>query len=308
MLERKKDYKAWLYMALPLFLLSVFTFYPLFKTILISLFSQYDSISNAYGSFFDLEAYLTIFGDATFMGALYNTLILVFVSVPASTILALLIAVGLNSIKPLQKIFQTIFFLPYVTNALAIGMVFAVMFAHPYTEGLMAEGLINTLFGLTTDWVGPSAERGQWLTVVLIYTIWHGLPFKILVFIGGLQNISKQYYDAAKVDATPKRRVLTKITIPLLSPLISYILITSFIGAFKSYESVLAVAGTTGRVLARDRWTVVAYVYDKIGTSGLDGNYVSYYSRGAAAAVVLFIIILVFTFINLKISKKRVHY
>lgn len=308
MLERKKDYKAWLYMGIPLFLLTVFTFYPLFKTILISLFSQYDSISDTYGTFFDLAAYSTIFGDATFVGSLYNTLILVFVSVPASTILALLIAVGLNSIKPLQKIFQTIFFIPYVTNALAIGMVFAVMFAHPYIEGIAPEGLINTIFGISTDWVGPSADRGQWMTVVLIYTIWQGLPFKILVFIGGLQNISKQYYDAAKVDATPKRRVLTKITIPLLSPLISYILITSFIGAFKSYESVLAVVGTTGRTLDRSRWTVVAYVYDKIGTSGLDSNFVSYYSRGAAAAVVLFIIILVFTFINLKISKKRVHY
>ncbi|QWB96104.1 sugar ABC transporter permease [Mycoplasmatota bacterium] len=308
MLENKKDLKAWLYLLLPLFLLSVFTFYPLIKTILISLFSQYDSISDTFGGFFDFEAYATIFRDSTFLTALGNTLILVFVSLPVSTILALLIAVGLNSIKPLQRIFQTIFFIPYVTNALAIGMVFAVMFAHPYISGLAPEGLINTVFGLDQDWVGASAERSNWLTVVLIYTIWKGLPFKILVFVGGLQNISKQYYDAAKIDSTPAPRVLTKITIPLLSPLISYILITSFIGAFKAYESVLAVVGTTGRSLDRSRWTVVAYVYDKIGTAGLDSNYVSYYSRGAAAAVVLFIIILIFTIINLQISKRRVHY
>ncbi len=308
MLEYKKDYKAWLYMAIPLFLLSVFTFYPLIKTILISLFSQYNAIDDSFGSFFDFAAYTTIFGDKNFINAIGNTLLLVFVSVPISTVLALLIAVGLNSIKPLQKIFQTIFFIPYVTNTLAIGMVFSVMFSHPLTQGIMPEGLINTLFQLSIDWVGVTATKDNWMFVVMIYTIWSALPFKILVFVGGLQSISKQYYDAAKVDSTPKRRVLTRITIPLLSPLISYILITSFIGAFKAYESVLAVVGSTGRTLDRTRWTAVAYVYDKIGLAGMDSNYVSYYSRGAAAAVVLFIIILIFTVINLYVSKKRVHY
>ncbi len=308
MLDHKKDGKAWLYLIIPLFLLSVFTFYPLVKTILISLFSQYNSMTDSMGNFFDLEAYRVIFKDPYFLGSLKNTLILVFVSVPISTTLALAIAVALNSIKGLRSIFQTIFFLPYVTNTLAIGMVFSVMFSHPLTVGVAAEGLINTLFGLSIDWVGPTATADHWMMVVLIYTIWSALPFKILVFIGGLQSISKQYYDAAKIDATPRRRVLTRITIPLLSPIISYILITSLIGSFKAYESVLSVAGGTGRVLDRDRWTAVAYVYDKIGIAGMDSNAVSYYSRGAAAAVVLFLIILVFTFINLYVSNKRVHY
>ena len=308
MLEYKKDYKAWLYLAIPLFLLTVFTFYPLVKTILISLFSQYNAIDDSFGMFFDLMAYKAIFKDPIFIQSIGNTLLLVFVSVPISTVLALLIAVGLNSIKPLQKIFQTIFFMPYVTNTLAIGMVFSVMFAHPLTTGIMPEGLINTLFQTSIDWVGVTATRDHWMLVVLMYTTWSALPFKILVFIGGLQNISKQYYDAAKIDATPPKRILTRITIPLLSPLISYIVITSFIGAFKAYESVLAVAGTTGRTLDRERWTAVAYVYDKIGLAGLDSNYVSYYSRGAAAAVMLFIIILIFTAINLYVSKKKVHY
>ncbi|MGB0203112.1 MAG: carbohydrate ABC transporter permease [Acholeplasmataceae bacterium] len=308
MLENKIDRKAWFYLAFPLLLLTIFTFYPLVKTILISIFSQYNPMTDTFGSYLDLAAYGAIFNDPYFVTAIGNTMILVFISVPISTGLALLIAVALNSIKPLQKIFQTIFFLPYVTNGLAIGMVFSVMFSHPLTEGLMAEGLINTLFGISRDWVGVTAERSSWMFVVLIYSIWNGLPFKILVFIGGLQNISKQYYDAAKIDSTPKRRILRHITIPLLSPLISYILITSFIGAFKAYESVLAVAGTTGRLLDRNRWTAVAYVYDKIGNVGLDSNFISYYSRGAASAVILFIIILIFTFINLNVSKKRVHY
>lgn len=308
MLEYKKDYKAWLYILVPMFLLSVFTFYPLIKTILISFFSQYNSIRNSFGPDFGFRAYAKIFNDKYFRVSILNTLLLVFVSVPASTVIALLIAVGLNSIKPLQRIFQTIFFIPYVTNTLAIGMVFSVMFSHPIISGIAPEGLINTLFGTSHDWVGPTATYGRWMSVVLIYSIWNALPFKILVFIGGLQNISKQYYDAAKIDAATPRRVFTKITVPLLSPIISYILITSFIGSFKAYESVLSVAGGTGRELDRKRWTVVAYVYDKIGVAGLDNTNISYYSRGAAAAVVLFIIIMIFTAINLYVSKKRVHY
>ena len=308
MLDHKRDLKAWLYLIIPLFLLSVFTFYPLIKTFLISLFSEYNALTDDFGRYFDFYAYAAIFNDRFFLNAISNTLVIVFVSVPASTLLALLIAVSLNSIKPLQKIFQTIFFIPYVTNALAIGMVFNVMFSHPLVGGVAAEGVINTLFQTAIDWVGPTATVERWRTVVLIYTIWSALPFKILVFIGGLQNISKQYYDAAKIDAAPKLKVMTRITIPLLSPIISYILITSFIGSFKAYESVLSVVGTVGRTLDRNRWTAVAYVYDKIGNAGLDFNNVSYYSRGAAAAVVLFLIIMTFTFLNLYVSKKTVHY
>jgi multiple sugar transport system permease protein len=308
MLDHKRDLKAWFYLAIPLFLLTVFTFYPVIKTFLISLFSEYNALTDGFGRYFDLYAYQAIFNDRFFMQALSNTMVLVFVSVPLSTLLALLIAVALNSIKPLQKVFQTIFFLPYVTNALAIGMVFSVMFSHPLIGGIAAEGLINTIFQTSIDWVGPTATYDNWMMVVLIYATWSALPFKILVFIGGLQNISKQYYDAAKVDGTPQNRVFTRITVPLLSPIISYILITSSIGAFKAYESVLAVVGGTGRVLDRTRWTAVAYVYDKIGIAGFDLNGVSYYSRGAAAAVILFLIIMAFTFVNLYVSKRTVHY
>jgi multiple sugar transport system permease protein len=308
MLDHKRDLKAWLYLLVPLILLTIFTFYPLIKTFLISLFSEYNALTDDFGRYFDFYAFNAIFSDRFFIGALSNTLVLVFISVPISTVLALFIAVSLNSIKPLQKILQTIFFIPYVTNALAIGMVFSVMFSHPLVGGVAAEGLINTLFQTSIDWVGVTATYDNWMLVVLIYTIWSALPFKILVFMGGLQNISKQYYDAAKVDGAKQGKILRKITIPLLSPIISYILITSFIGAFKAYESVLAVVGGTGRILDRSRWTSVAYIYDKIGIAGVDLDGVSYYSRGAASAVVLFLIIMIFTFINLYISKKRVHY
>lgn len=306
MLEYKKDYKAWLYLGIPLILLTVFTFYPLVNTVLVSLFSQYDNISHNYGAAFNLDAY-KIVTNRFFLRAIVNTLIIVFVSVPISTILALLIAVGLNSIEPLKKFFQIVFFTPYVTNVLAIGMVFAAMFAHPVTAGGGPEGLINTVFGLSTNWVGPNAARSEWMFVVLIYITWNALPFKILVFIGGLQNISAQYYDAAKIDSAKPRKVLWRITVPLLSPIISYILITSFIGAFKTYEAVLSVAGSVDSGLHRNRLTIVAFVYDKLNEIYTPGE-ISEYSKGAAGAVILFLIILLFTMFNLYVSKKRVHY
>src|SRR5690554_1730713 len=161
MLENKKDYKAWLYMAIPLFLLAVFTFYPLIKTVLISFFSQYNATEDSFGRFFDLAAYATVFKDPMFKTSILNTLIIVFVTVPLSTIIALLIAVALNSIKPLQKVFQTIFFIPYVTNTLAIGMVFKVMFQHIPSTNIGQQGLINTLFNISTNWVGITAGSTQ---------------------------------------------------------------------------------------------------------------------------------------------------
>lgn len=302
MLERKKDYHAWLYMGIPLLLLIIFTFYPIFKTMIISFDQSYDaSIDRIY---FNLNFYnfQRLFQHPSFIPVLKNTLLIVFITVPISTIIALLIAVGLNSIKPFQKFFQTIFFMPYVTNTIAIGMVFAVLFsfnAAPSGETI-SNGIINYIFGLNKDWVGIGADPIAKRFVLHTYIIWNALPFKILIFIGGLQNIGKQYYDAARIDATPKWRVLWRITIPLLSPIISYILITSFIGAFKTYEAVIGVFNGTWSE-TRDMQTVVGFVYRMIEDS-------STYQIGAAASMVLFGIILLFTLVNLYVSKKRVHY
>ena len=293
MLERKKDWHAWLYLSIPIILLIIFTFYPLVKTVIISFDRGYNSSIDKIT--FDLGFYnfVRLFQHPSFMTTLKNTMLIVFITVPLSTILALLIAVALNSIKPLQKIFQTIFFMPYVTNTIAIGMVFAVLFDQN-------SGLINLLLNVDHNWVGLGATALSKRFVLHTYIIWNALPFKILVFIGGLQSIGKQYYDAAKIDATPKWRVFSRITVPLLSPMISYILITSFIGAFKSYDAVIGVfQGTFAET--RDMQTIVGFVYEMIATG-------ENYQIGAAAAIVLFAIIMVFTVINLYVSKKRVHY
>ena len=314
MMERKKDYHAWLYLAVPLILLTVFTFYPLVRTVITGFNENYNQFTHSFGDEFGFQHFRYLLFDKSFghfRNVLTNTLVVVFITVPISTVLALLIAVALNSIKPFQKFFQTIFFLPYVTNTIAIGMVFAVLFN-------MNTGLVNELLGLfgidKINWINLNVGDGYnstYLTkmiVLQIYIVWNALPFKILLFIGGLQNIGKQYYEAARIDGTSKRRILTKITIPLLSPMISYVLITSFIGAFKTYDAVIGIFGSNWAE-TREIQTVVGFVYNQLEATAYQGpSGEGAYALGAAAAIILFVIILIFTIINLKISNKKVHY
>lgn len=298
--EASNNWKAWLYLAPVLILMSVFLIYPLIDTIFISFMSNYDYIKGTFDGF-TLSNYGAILGLSTINGAtetrilnyaIPNTFFIVFVTVPISILLALLISVGLNSIKWFQKILQTVFFLPYVTNTIAVGMVFSVIFD--------ANGVINYIFNLGSfAWI-YGADRWVAMIPLCIYIIWSGLPFKILVFLSGLQGIDKQYYEAAKVDATPKWKVFWRITCPLLGPQILYIMVTSFIGAFKEYSSVVGLfngAGTTTGTY--DMYTIVYYIYDNLNSNT---------SLAAAAAVLLFIIILIFTFFQMWLSKKRVHY
>jgi len=232
--------------------------------------------------------------------------------VPVSTVLALLIAVALNSIKPLQKVLQTIFFLPYVTNSIAIGMVFAAMFNivgsfyGTENEIVVTAGIINNVIeffgGKAVNWINTGSSYATNMFVMIVYIVWNALPFKILVLLGGLQSINKQYYDAAKVDGTPRRRIFTRITVPLLSPMLAYVVITGFIGGFKEYTSIVGIFGEkmgppddAGRLN-----TMVGFIYDALESNNQ--------GRASAAALILFGIILVVTMINMQVSKKRVHY
>ena len=243
-----------------------------------------------------------------FMVCLKNTFILTVITVPISTVLALLIAVALNSIKPLQRLLQTIFFLPYVTNSIAIGMVFAAMFnivglGYP-NESV---GIINNILGVfgveRINWINTGAESWASFTALIIYIVWNALPFKILILLGGLQSINKQYYDAAKIDSTPKWRVLTRITVPLLSPMLTYTVITSFISGFKEYSSVVGIFGDAKAVAGGANMnTIVGHIQNHL-TEGVPD-----YGRAGAAALMLFVIIFIVTMINLRISKKSTHY
>ena len=242
-----------------------------------------------------------------FMTCLLNTFILTVTTVPLSTVLALLIAVALNSIKPFQKMLQTIFFLPYVTNSIAIGMVFAAMF-NIVGVGTAQEsvGIVNNVLGVfgieRINWINQGAPAWASFTALIVYIVWNALPFKILILLGGLQSINKQYYDAAKIDSTPKWRVLTRITVPLLSPMLTYTIITSFIGGFKEYSSVVGIFGDSRRVPGGANMnTIVGHIQDHLEIT-------QDYGLAGAAALMLFVIIFIVTMINLRISKKSTHY
>jgi multiple sugar transport system permease protein len=245
-----------------------------------------------------------------FITCLKNTMLLCVLTVPLSTVLALLIAVCLNSINPLQRFLQTIFFLPYVTNSIAIGMVFAAMFniiGNTAAENGVIEtvGIINTAIqffgGEPINWINAGSTYWANIWVMVIYIVWNALPFKILILLGGLQSINKQYYDAAKIDSTPRWRVFSKITVPLLSPMLAYVVITGFIGGFKEYSSIVGIFGESmGPVGDAGRLnTMVGYIYDSIAR---------HEGRASAAALILFGIIFVVTMINLYVSSKKTHY
>lgn len=303
MLEEKHNIKAWFYLAPAMVLLLVFTFYPIFNAFFLVFLKDYNYLQGTWEGFTITENFRYVFRNQNFSQAMINTLLITFVSVPVSVILALLVSVGLNSIQKLRGVFQTIFFLPYVTNAIAIGMAFAFMFNQNY-------GLINTMLGWIgmnpINWVGLGASWSNAMFSLLVYTVWLGMAFKIMVFLSGLQSIDKQYYDAARVDSTKRGRIFRKITVPLLSPMIFYITITSFIGAFKAYTEVIGMFGERLGPAGNDRAliTVVALVYDALDRSGVPGAL----SEAAAASIILFAITLVFTLINMQVSKKRVHY
>ncbi len=305
MLEKQSNLKAWLYLLPAMALLVVFTFYPLFNAFYLAFLKNYSYLNGTADGYTLFGNFIDVIKGANFRTAMKNTSIIVFISVPISVTVAILISVALNSIKKFQGFFQTIFFLPYVTNAIAIGMAFAFIFHQDY-------GLLNYVLGFfgidPVNWVGLGASWNTAMFALLIYTVWGGLAFKIMVFLAGLQNIDKQYYDAARVDSTPKWRVLSRITVPLLSPMIAYITITSFIGAFKAYRTIIGMFGPTLRppgTLSKDSLiTIVGLVYDSIANADAVGEI----SRAAAASIILFLITLSFTGIQVLVSKKRVHY
>ena len=331
MVEGKKSInllRGLLYLSPAIILMAIFTFYPMFNTFIVSFKEDYNFLlvnkpGEQHFSGWGFANYIQIFKQGSgerdlFFRCMANTFIIVFASVPLSIIASLLIAVALNSIKSLQKFLQTVFFLPYVTNTIAIGMVFAVIFES--NQGL-ANTVISTLGGSSIRWLGGSGGETlgnsflsasnsiftpQWFTsmiVLMVYIVWNSLPFKVLILLSSLQGIDKQYYQAAQIDGTSKTRIFTKITVPLLSPQIFYLLITSFIGAFKEYTSVVAIFGQQAQPIGTQNAmaTMVWYIYDSMKTRNEVGV-------ASAAAVVLFLIIMVFTAINNQLSKKRVHY
>lgn len=290
--------KGWLYLLPAILFLGAFMVYPLIDVLIYSFEEGYNSASQTYYGV-GLYNYSYVLHDPYFLQAVKNTFILVIVTVPLSTAIALLISVGLSSIRPLRNLYQTIYFLPYVTNTLAVGLVFMILFKKtPYSDGLV-NLLIQWFGGSSVDFIdGPYWAK---MFVLCFYTIWVVMPFKILILTSALASVNRDYYKAAQVDGTSKFRIFTRITLPLISPTLFYLIITGFIGAFKAYSDAVALFGTN--LNAAEMNTIVGYVYDML--YGNSGGYPSYAS---AAAIILFAIVLTITCINLLVSKKHVHY
>ena len=294
----KNNPKGWLYLLPAFAFLGIFMVYPLIDVLIYSFEEGFNFASQTYfgiGSY----NYSYVLHDPYFLQALKNTFILVVITVPLSTAIALLISVGLSSIQKLRDLYQTIYFLPYVTNTLAVGLVFMILFKQtPYTDGLA--NLILSWFGVAPiDFIdGPYWAK---MFVLCFYTVWVVMPFKVLILTSALASVDQTYYNAAKVDGTSKWRTFTRITLPMISPTVFYLVITGFIGAFKAYSDAVALFGTD--LNAAEMNTIVGYIYDML--YGNSGGYPSYAS---AAAIILFTIVLTITCINLLVSKKHVHY
>ena len=293
-----RSMKGWLYLLPAILFLTIFMVYPLVDVFIYSFEEGYNSASQTYygvGSY----NYSYVLRDPYFLQAVRNTFILVAITVPVSTGLSLLISLGLSSIEKLRNLFQTVYFLPYVTNTLAVGLVFMILFKRtPYTDGLV--NLVLSWFGVSpVDFIdGPYWAK---MFVLCFYTVWVVMPFKILVLTSALASVNENYYKAARVDGTSKARIFRKVTLPLISPTMFYLIITGFIGAFKAYSDAVALFGTN--LNAAEMNTIVGYVYDMLyGDSGGDPSFAS------AAAIILFVIVLTITCINLLVSKKHVHY
>ena len=294
----QQNRKGWLYLLPAFAFLGVFMVYPLVDVFVYSFEEGFNFASQTYtgvGTF----NFSYVLHDPYFLQALKNTFILVIITVPLSTGLALLISVALNSIGRLRELFQTIFFLPYVTNTLAVGLVFMILFKKtPYSDGLV--NLLLGLFGIApVDFIdGPYWAK---MFVLCFYTVWIVMPFKILILTSALASVNQTYYNAAKVDGTSRWRMFTRITLPMISPSVFYLVITGFIGAFKAYSDAVALFGVN--LNSAQMNTIVGYVYDML--YGNSGGYPSYAS---AAAIILFAIVLTITCINLLVSRKHVHY
>ena len=288
--------KAWLYLLPALVLLGAFLVYPLIDVLIYSFEEGFNFASQTYFGV-GLYNYQYVLRDPYFLQALKNTFLLVLITVPVSTGLALLISLGLSSIRPLRQLYQTIYFLPYVTNTLAVGLVFMVLFQKTeYTDGLI-NLMLSWFGGGPVDFIdGPYWAK---LFVLCFYTVWVVLPFKILVLTSALASVNQDYYKAARVDGTSRLRTFTRITLPMISPMIVYLVITGFIGAFKAYSDAVALFGTDLNAAGMN--TIVGYVYDMLyGASG------GYPSNASAAAILLFLIVLTITCVNLLGSRRQV--
>lgn len=289
-IKKSKELKALIYLFPALLVLGVFQFYPIFKALAMSFYTKFDYIS---GDVFEmgLDNFHYVLTDPDFFLALRNTSIFVFFAVPLSIGLALIFAVILNSNIKLKGLFRSIYFIPFVTSMVAVSIVWRWMLNKQY-------GLINAIlltFGIPkVSWL---TDPKMTIPILIAISIWKGLGYKIIIFLAGLQNIDEKYYLAAKIDGASNFQRFKNITIPLLKPTLIFLFITSAIGAFKTFDEIFIMYSQKPGPL-KSGLTIVYYIFIKFYRHWQ-------FSISAAAALILFLIILVFTILQFKLSGKK---
>ena len=283
-LDLSKKIEPYLYLAPFAIGVLVFTLYPIINVVLLSFKENYNFITKNFASW-GIGNYLYVLKDPYFLQAYKNTFMYVFVVIPISTCLSVVIATLLNQKIKFSSVFQTAYFLPMVTSTIAIGFAWRFMFNYK-------SGVINYLLSFL------GVEAINWLQVpsynfpaLCIYGIWAILPFTIILLLSGLQNIDPMYYTAAKVDGAGPIKSFFRITLPLLAPTIFLVLCVNTISTFKVYNELFPLFQGAG--IANNLFTVVYYIYYQFRVKSP-----ARYGYAAAAAVLLFITVFAFTMIQ----------
>lgn len=283
---------AWLLLLPTLMVLGAFMFYPVFKALIISLY-DWDMISpdKRWVMFGNYQELLT---DRLFWQAVRNTAVYVLGTVPAEMAIALGVALLLNQALHFRAFYRLAFFIPYITTVVAIAMVWAWMYHDQW-------GLLNTILG----WFGMAPQRWlldpRWtLFTIILMSIWKNAGYTTILFLAGLQNLDRELYSAARVDGANRWQAFRHITWPLLTPTTFFVSVTSIIAGFKVFTEIFVLYGGKPGPL-RVATTMVFYVYEK----AWDDYRMGY---AAAAAYLLFLMVLAFTLLQLWYARKRVHY
>ena len=287
--KKKNDFFwGWLFIMPTMLGLIILNIIPIFQTIYQSFFKTGDF--GRGNIFVGLSNYVRLFQDADIWHAVINTFKYTIVEVPISIIISLVLAVLLNRKIKGKSLYRTIFFLPMVVAPAAIAMVWRWLYNSDF-------GLINNLFGVNVKWVSnPNIA----IYSIAVIGIWSILGYNMVLFIGGLQEIPKDYYEAAAIDGASGIYQFYKITIPLLSPTIFFVIVTRIIAALQVFDLIFMVMDRNSLALPKTQSLV--YLFYKYSFIQADMGY------GSTIVVLLLAIILVITAFQMVAQKKWVFY
>lgn len=280
---KNNNMRALLYLLPALTVIGVFQFYPIFKSFIMGFYTKFDYLT---GVVYErgLDNFIYVLKDPEFHLALKNTCVFAFFAAPLGIIVALVIALILNSNIRFKKFFRSVYFLPFVTSTTAVSIVWRWILNKDY-------GLANaflSVFGMANvSWLTDSKMT---IPILVALSIWKGLGYKIIIILAALQGVDKRYELAGKIDGASKLRIIWDITLPIIKPTMIFLSITSIIASFKIFDEVYILYNQKPGPL-QSGLTIVYYIFDKFYRHWE-------FADAAAAAFILFVLILVLTIIQ----------